>query len=54
MYQNREPELFEHLEGLMFAGATEVEVDGQTFNAARNKDANGDEFFVLVPAAQEA
>lgn len=48
--QDDEPELFEHLESLMFSGATEVEVDGRTYNAARDKDENGNEFFVLTPA----
>jgi len=44
-----EPELYEHLESLMFSGATEVEVDSQTYNAARDKDEDGNEFFVLTP-----
>lgn len=48
-YKQRDPELCEHLEGLMFSGATEVEVDGQTYNAARDKDENGDESFILTP-----
>ncbi len=49
IYQKDEPELYEHLESLMFSGATEVEVDGQTYNAARDKDEDGNEFFVLTP-----
>lgn len=44
-----EPELYEHLESEMFSGATEVEWEGRTYNAARDKDENGDEFFVLTP-----
>lgn len=48
--RDNDPELFEHLESLMFSGATDVEVDGRTYNAARDKDENGDEFFVLTPA----
>lgn len=44
-----EPELYEHLESLMFSGATEVEVDSQTYNVARDKDEDGNEFFVLTP-----
>lgn len=50
MRRKDDPELFEHLESLMFSGATEVEVDGRTYNAARDKDEHGDEFFVLTPA----
>ena len=50
VYQHKDPELFEHIEGLMFSGATEVDIDGVTYNAARDKDENGDEFFVLTPA----
>lgn len=49
-YKHKAPELFEHIEGLMFAGGTEVDIDGVTYNAARDKDENGDEFFVLTPA----
>lgn len=49
VHQKDEPELFEHLERLMFSGATGVEVDGQTYNAARDKDEDGNEFFVLTP-----
>ncbi len=51
VYKQREPELYEHLEGLMFSGATEVEVEGRNYNAARDKDEDGGEFFVLVPVA---
>ena len=47
--RDNDPELFEHLESLMFSGATEVEVDGRTYNAARDKDEDGNEFFVLTP-----
>lgn len=49
VYKKRDPGLYEHLESLMFSGATEVEVEGQTYNAARDKDEEGDEFFVLTP-----
>jgi len=49
VYQKDAPELYEHLESLMFSGATEVELDGQSYNAARDKDEQGDEFFVLTP-----
>lgn len=48
--RDHDPELYEQLESLMLSGATEVEVDGQAYNAARDKDENGDEFFVLTPA----
>ena len=48
--RDSDPELFEHLESLMFSGATEVEVDDRTYNAARDKDKYGNEFFVLTPA----
>ncbi len=49
MRRSDEPELYEHLESEMFSGATEVEWEGRTYNAARDKDENGDEFFVLTP-----
>ena len=34
----------------MFSGRAEVEVDDRTYNAARDKDEYGNEFFVLTPA----
>ncbi len=49
--QKDDPQVYEHLESLMFSEATEVELDGQSYNAARDKDEQGDEFFVLTPAA---
>lgn len=49
VYKKSDSELYEYLESLMFSGATEVEVEGQTYNAARDKDEDGDEFFVLTP-----
>ncbi len=51
VYQKDDPKLYEHLESLMFSGATEVELDGQSYNAARDKDEQDDNFFVLTPAA---
>lgn len=47
--QQDDPELFEHLENLMFSGATEIEIEGQNYNVARDEDAQGDETFILTP-----
>ena len=33
----------------MFSGATDVEVDGVAYNAARDKDEDDNAFFVLTP-----
>ncbi len=49
VYKERDEALYEHLENLMFSGATEVEVDGQRFNAARDRDENDTEYFILTP-----
>ena len=48
VYQEDEPELFEHIEGLMFAGDTEMELDGVVYNIARDRGDRG-EFYVLTP-----
>jgi hypothetical protein len=41
-------QLFEHIENLMFEGATELELEGNVYNIARDKD-DRDEIYVLTP-----
>lgn len=48
VYQQDEPELFEHLDGLMFAGDTEIELEGVVYAIARDKTEQG-YFYVLTP-----
>lgn len=48
VYQGDEPELFEHIEGLMFAGDTELELEGVLYTIARDRGDRG-EFYVLTP-----
>lgn len=48
LYQQEEPELFEHIDGLMFAGDTEMELEGVVYTIARNEDEGG-YFYVLTP-----
>lgn len=54
--QQDDPELYEHLHNLMFSGATEVELEGTTYNVARDTDdaasGVGGEVFVLTPVAE--
>ena len=47
VYQYSSPELFDRLENLTFNGESEVEVDGVTYAAVRDIDAEG-EFYVLL------
>lgn len=49
VHKKDNPELFEHLEGMMFSGDTDVEVEGIVYSAARNTDTAEGEYFVLTP-----
>jgi hypothetical protein len=49
VYQKDEPELFEHLESMMFSGTTDLEEEGVMYRASRDKDEQGRELFVLTP-----
>ena len=49
VYKDRDPELYEELESVMFSGGTEVELEGQRFNVARDHDEEDQEYFVLTP-----
>lgn len=51
VHQQDDPDLYEHLQSLMFSGATEVELEGVTYNVARDTDEAGGEF-VLTPVAE--
>lgn len=50
--QSEEPELYERLENLMFEGETVLELDGQTYNVARDRDSGEGEVFILTPVSQ--
>lgn len=49
VFRNDDPELYEHLESVMFSGGTHVELDGNSYNLARDQDAQGNNCFVLTP-----
>lgn len=50
VYQDRDPNLYEELEGTMFSGGTEVQVEGKRFNVARDRDEEDKAYFILTPA----
>lgn len=49
VYRDKDADLYEEVKGVLFSGGTEVTVDGQRFNAARDRDQNDEEFFILTP-----
>ena len=49
VYKDSDPELYEEIEGIMFSGGTEVQVDGQRFNVARDRDEEDNAYFILTP-----
>lgn len=50
VYQDRDPNLYEELEGTMFSGGTKVQVEGKRFNVARDRDEEDKAYFILTPA----
>lgn len=52
VFQSKDPELYERLENLMFEGATEIELDGQAYNVARDQRGGEREVFILMPVSQ--
>lgn len=50
--QSQEPELYERLEKLMFEGETVLELDGRTYNVARDHDSSEGEVFILTLISQ--
>jgi hypothetical protein len=53
VFKEDDPDLYEHLESVMFSGGTHVELDGQTYNLARDHDERGNTFYVLTPEAED-
>ncbi len=50
IYKDNDPEFYEKLESTMFSGGTEVQVEGQHFNIARDRDEEDKAYFILTPA----
>ncbi len=50
VYKESDPDLYREIESTMFSGGTEVTVEGQRFNAARDRDEEDKAYFVLTPA----
>jgi hypothetical protein len=48
VYEDSDKELYEKVESILFSGGTEVEVDGRRYNAARDRDGDDREYFVLT------
>jgi len=46
--QEEDPELFEHLDGLMFAGQTHIELEGEVYNIARGENAHGGQYVYVL------
>lgn len=50
VYKESDPELYEEIESTMLSGGTEIMVEGQRFNAARDRDEEDKAYFILTPA----
>lgn len=49
VYKDSDPELYKEIEGMMFSGDTEVQVEGERFNVARDRDEEDKAYFILTP-----
>lgn len=49
VYKDRDPDLYEEIEGTMFSGGTEVKLECKRFNVARDHDEEDKEYFILTP-----
>lgn len=50
VYKESDPDLYEEIESTMFSGATEIMVEGQRFNASRDRDEEDKAYFIFTPA----
>lgn len=50
VYKDRDPDLFGRIEKLLLTSNNKVEIDGLAYVAAQDKDEDGTDFYILVPA----
>lgn len=50
IYEHNDPALYAKLSGMMTASLSNVEIDGQAYQAAQDKDEDGTPYFIIVPA----
>lgn len=49
VYQKDDPGLFERVEKLVFAGETEIDVEGKSYSVAQGDDDAKGSYYVLAP-----
>ena len=50
IFEHSDPALYSRLNEMMADSHNEIEIDGQTYQAAQDMDEDGTPYFILVPA----
>lgn len=50
IFEHSDPLLYAKLSDMMNASVSEIEIDGQTYQTAQDKDEDGTPYFILVPS----